>query len=644
MGVRGLTSLVKEHSKAELWNCCVEGQRDLVLVDASALKFCAAASVEQCQLHLREGLYSRIAVLIRDFLETFLREGLRVWLFLDGSIPDEHEETVLSRREHLCEVVSKVAGTPRAPCSELLRGILMADQNRGLSLPIGPLAEAAMLGEIAQLKAKYAARLEVTRALHDADRALCQGYYQNVSKVAAVITNDSDFFVFGLERIVLLGEKVMFQNTPENKRYLKLWSAERAWEGIRAFFALSVETSRKTGKPDLQVPSLRRHISPATRADIAVIMGTDRSDLCRKAIDAPDSEGNLKTFGVRLVVRRLLSALASQKGWIDSQERATKKLFKDLGLSRVANRWDVYTQAREEFSLDNLPGASSFLPVDCLPMSSRLARRLVDWEAWPGLDVLYQWAVNGLGFFSLLGSDLHTYDALRRLRAAVLQRMELPPGWVVHELAFTGSSPKGLALLLRNPPASYEKGKWVGVHPCCYNPGAPPFETAIGVTLASCAPQEETDRLDVHCGAALEEEEGPEKKDEDTPDDWEKEDDEDLLVRLPSFSRVVVEPAKVGETPSKGLEEFLVDEGLLPLSWRSEEASGISRVITLAEGVLHHIGGAPPPSSMYLVVAHLLTAAAVVEDADFLRAIDFPCFLVALEGHIAVKYQDNGLV
>jgi hypothetical protein len=360
-------------------------------------------------------------------------------------------------------------------------------------------------------------------AVRDADPLVAALYWRELERVAAVVTHDSDFLIYGVERVVSVHETLgLFDGVPPPPFPLAYQLYSGAPGTVGAALLARVRAQVASARPDLafQFPGLTganaliEHVPTAVLADVAAILGNDVSKVVREC------------GWPWQVLRHLFSKLALRKGWVGADGCARQKLFTDLGLHAVRCRWAEYCAARTDYAVPSVESqllrAPHFAPQPLPPLEHPAAPAggdemdavAADWRcarflralcrAYPpatsrerngaegtaggaagatagGLwtpSALHEWLSCGLGNMSRLGTDACVHDALRPLRVRVLalasaHLVELPSGWLASELNTDASRCVPLFAL---PPArvSSAQGRPVVEGVCseaCFAPG-----------------------------------------------------------------------------------------------------------------------------------------------------------------------------
>lgn len=173
MGVQTLTSLLQRNTRPQVVCLPHAGPRPksiegkTLLVDASAVEYAlflqlGAANVDWRSTAWHQKLYTLVAGFYRGLQAT----GLHIVLVLDTAPTPGHEPLYAERRQKAI-----ASGQPMPP----------------LALPV-------MLTCYADLG------LEVIRSVHSADKTLLAYYKTNKATTYALLTNDSDFYVYGVPK------------------------------------------------------------------------------------------------------------------------------------------------------------------------------------------------------------------------------------------------------------------------------------------------------------------------------------------------------------------------------------------------------------------------------------------------------------
>lgn len=198
MGIKGLTTLVREHGKPEFRQLRCdrkEGEGWVLLVDGSSLKYHILSEMETPALSLSGGLnHDEVHQLLVQWLEFYcIRLGFHVHVVCDGgtvsSLQGGSADTFMKRRE-----------SARASCA------WWGSQWPQLALEGLPLEKRAecVLGSISRATLEHAilsvhdkgGQVTLDTAVEDADTALRAYCQEFKSEIFAVVTNDSDFFVW----------------------------------------------------------------------------------------------------------------------------------------------------------------------------------------------------------------------------------------------------------------------------------------------------------------------------------------------------------------------------------------------------------------------------------------------------------------
>ncbi|KAG2492968.1 hypothetical protein HYH03_008875 [Edaphochlamys debaryana] len=233
MGAQGLTSLLQRNGRpriVSLKNGEAAQRRDrLVVLDLSPLMYHLA------QRH-HPGDHKALYAGALAFMGGLLRAGLRVVAVADSATAPGTEETYVARRRAGGGLLPTVEPVVLQACADLA-----AAANAGHEGPSPP-------------------PFTLLRSAHGADElalafALGGGGGPAGEELFALLTDDSDFYVWGVRRVAHIGDLVL----DSGGLTLALWDSEELWRGWVA----------AVGGIGPMLPGLRR------RAEVAAALGTD---------------------------------------------------------------------------------------------------------------------------------------------------------------------------------------------------------------------------------------------------------------------------------------------------------------------------------------------------------------------------------
>lgn len=437
MGVKGLWSLLDEGACVRWDARDEEDGRDLLIVDYSAVEHMVVErGLPHALLELRTVCkHEEHARCLRAWLSAWLELGFDLMLVLDGSPRICHKEASIARK------LRKQKARP--------------DDRVGRP----PLFGAVSASVLARLRAEWPGeRLRAFEAEKDADVLLTSLFRRERARVAAVLTSDSDFFVYRVERIVNVRDTAaLLDGGADRPLAFRMYGA--AGSVGRTVLAQAKAQAKKM-RPELAYQQAglagakalldefpAGDVGCTLLEDIAACLGNDSSKLVRDATAG-------RSASPWLVIRHLLAKAAVQRGWRDDAGRARQKLFADLGLDGVLRRWADYCGARDEYA--RVTRVEDLL-VRPEPFAERLAsgggRESSESRAFLAAlcceqplgkqqwlpRVVRKWPGCGLGSMPRLGTEARVHAALLPLRAlvarVVCERLAPPPaGWTVHEL------------------------------------------------------------------------------------------------------------------------------------------------------------------------------------------------------------------
>jgi hypothetical protein len=230
MGVHGLLSKLAQHATPRpvtlLPSAKRAGAPKVLLVDGSSLWRHLAAPLGG------RATPAQLYAATRVYVARMAAVGLRLVVCSDTATEPGHEATQVAR----------------------VRALAAAPEGASMS----PDAGAGAFGT-----ALLDGGAEVLRAAVSADDLLYAFYKQNASSVFALLTPDSDFFVLGVERIVLTHD-VNFE--PGGGVTFQMWSSAAAWAGWRS------AVGGRAGAAGSGAA-----ISLLQRAQVAALLGNDKS-------------------------------------------------------------------------------------------------------------------------------------------------------------------------------------------------------------------------------------------------------------------------------------------------------------------------------------------------------------------------------
>ncbi|GLC46094.1 hypothetical protein PLESTB_001033400 [Pleodorina starrii] len=224
MGVQGLLTQLTQSARPKvvsLQNGEAEARKDnLLLVDASNVNFYLSSKVAD-SIDWKSPSFH--AVLYREacrFYGGLQRTGLKIVLIADSATAPRHEPLYIERRR-------KVLVSGYVPTAEVV--VLQACRDLGL---------------------------ELIRSVHSADELLLAWVHRHRDTLFAVLSEDSDFFVYAVPRVVQPRDVVVDARCVS----LHVWSPEEAW---RAWHVAAA------GPAGAYMPPLLR------RAQVAAVLGND---------------------------------------------------------------------------------------------------------------------------------------------------------------------------------------------------------------------------------------------------------------------------------------------------------------------------------------------------------------------------------
>lgn len=574
MGVQGLWSVLNGRGAHARWDARVEDGRDLLIVDSSGLEFLVVQTgLPDALLELHTvGKHAQHASCLRAWLTAWLERGFSLLLVLDGSMRMGHLDTFVGRRRRSLATNGVLS---LGELDELRRKLRHAREEEyepyvdgdGVRKP--PLFDAVFAAVLAELRAEWEGRIAALTAERDADVLVAALYRRERARVAAVLSPDSDFFLFRVERLVNVRDTAaLLDGSPAAPLALRMYGAagsvgravlehakaeaeqrrpELAYQGVGLVGAKALLDEWPAGEAGCRLLE-----------EVAACLGNDASWVVREAAGG-------KKFSPWLVIRHLLAKVAVQRGWRDGSGRARQKLFSDLRLDGVVRRWAEYCAARDEYA--HVPAAEALL-MAAEPFAQRLglgaqqggerraflAALCCDYplggRQWAP-RVVREWLGCGLGAMASTGAESAVYAALLPLRALVVRALceflaPPPSGWAVHELS---QDARFCVALHAHHRAAAPEGCFVPVAALALAPAAP-----LPLLLARTA-DERVGAVAAALGSVALAAEG-----EEDEDDWEALADGGELPELGA-----AEASRRAEAPDglPGLQQLLAGLGLI---------------------------------------------------------------------------------
>eukprot|EP00200_Dunaliella_tertiolecta_P005867 CAMPEP_0202344926 /NCGR_PEP_ID=MMETSP1126-20121109/4390_1 /ASSEMBLY_ACC=CAM_ASM_000457 /TAXON_ID=3047 /ORGANISM="Dunaliella tertiolecta, Strain CCMP1320" /LENGTH=1494 /DNA_ID=CAMNT_0048936169 /DNA_START=95 /DNA_END=4579 /DNA_ORIENTATION=- len=395
MGVHGLLSLLNS-SKAARQRVCLDGKASaprekILLVDASAVQF---HILQKLDLDWRSQDFNK--TLYKEasrFYSGLLQVGLQPLLVLDSACAPGHEETHTQRR-----VAAHRSGKILGPTS----GMVMYHVYKDLGL-------------------------QVEQSIHSADKLLLALYHKHRSNVFALLTGDTDFAVYGVPKVVMVGNAVVDAGTVT----FTILNTLEAWKELSRAAALR-NARPGAALPPAMLPDLCK------RAQVAALLGNDKSKDVRHRLQARNGQTrkNGGGFSIGAVLSPKMAAfevLVRDDLPMDLaffHNTLKMRSFNEQALQEFQEVVQEYVQddefARAPTAIEQLKITPASLPWLPEPLV-----RMLDREPLPGLMLAFA----SRGFF--VPMDVPTpckalLQDVRRRAASVLAA----PGAAVHEFCY----------------------------------------------------------------------------------------------------------------------------------------------------------------------------------------------------------------